>query len=114
MSRERILILDFGGQYTQLIARRVREAGVYSEILPFHASPEILTTAPPAGIVLSGGPESVADAEAPRCDHGWLDADVPVLGICYGMQLLVSELGVGGGAVQVARVRSFERRSRGW
>ncbi len=108
MSRERILILDFGGQYTQLIARRVREAGVYSEILPFHASPEILTTAPPAGIVLSGGPESVADAEAPRCDHGWLDADVPVLGICYGMQLLVSELG---GAVEPSRWREYGRSS---
>ncbi len=108
MSRQRILILDFGGQYTQLIARRVREAGVYSEILPFHASPEILANDPPAGVVLSGGPESVADAEAPRCHRDWLQAEVPVLGICYGMQLLVSELG---GRVEPSRWREYGRSS---
>ena len=108
MSRQRILILDFGGQYTQLIARRVREAGVYSEIVPFHASPDILDTDTPAGVVLSGGPESVADPEAPRCHRRWLEAEVPLLGICYGMQLLVSELG---GAVEPAKWREYGRSS---
>jgi len=108
MSRQRILILDFGGQYTQLIARRVREAGVYSEILPFQASPEILDTDAPAGVVLSGGPESVADAEAPRCHPAWLEARVPVLGICYGMQLMVSELG---GTVEPSSRREYGRSS---
>jgi GMP synthase (glutamine-hydrolysing) len=86
-----LLILDFGSQYTQLIARRVRELGVYCEILPCNAPP----SRPPGlcGIVLSGGPSSVYDADAPPFDDRWLAAGVPVLGVCYGMQLLTHRLG---------------------
>jgi len=93
MSRQRILILDFGSQYTQLIARRVREAKVYSEIVPYHVDPEVLERDPPGGVILSGGPDSVSDPGAPRCDPAWLQPPVPVLGICYGMQLMVHETG---------------------
>ena len=97
-----ILILDFGSQYTQLIARRVRELGVYCEIHPCTLAPgprEGLV-----GIVLSGGPSSVYDADAPPFDSGWLDLGVPVLGICYGMQLLTHRLG---GEVRPAHSREY-------
>jgi GMP synthase (glutamine-hydrolysing) len=103
--RQRILILDFGSQYTQLIARRVREARVYSEVVPYHASAELLDD-PPAGVILSGGPESVADPEAPRCDPAWLQPPVPVLGICYGMQLMVQDRG---GRVVPSNSREYGR-----
>ena len=102
---QRVLILDFGGQYTQLIARRIRDAGVYSEILPYHASPQALAQKP-AAIVLSGGPDSVADPQAPACDAGWLRAPVPILGICYGMQLMVQEAG---GEVRPSSSREYGR-----
>ena len=105
MHRQKILILDFGAQYSQLIARRVREAKVYSEIVPFNASPAILDD-PPNGIILSGGPESVADPDAPRCDPAWLDPPVPLLGICYGMQLMMQE---GGGQVTASERREYGR-----
>jgi GMP synthase (glutamine-hydrolysing) len=85
--------LDFGSQYTQLIARRLRELSVYSEVLPFNTPIDTLTAKRPAGIILSGGPQSVSEALAPRCDAGIVQAGVPVLGICYGMQLLASMLG---------------------
>ena len=100
----RILILDFGGQYTQLIARRVREAGVYSEILPYDASAAAIREFDPAGIILSGGPESVAAQDAPRADDAVFAAGVPILGICYGMQAIAAKFG---GVVESAEHREF-------
>jgi GMP synthase (glutamine-hydrolysing) len=101
---ERILVVDFGGQYTQLIARRVREVGVYSEILPWDASPEAIAEVAPKGIILSGGPESVAAAGSPQINDALLAAGAPVLGICYGMQALAAKLG---GAVASADHREY-------
>ena len=103
---ERILILDFGSQYTQLIARRVREAKVYCEIFPFNAGIEKRQAFRPKGIILSGGPSSVYDAGAPLIDKPHLDLGVPVLGICYGMQLLTH---VQGGVVAKSQKREFGR-----
>ena len=88
MDRDTILILDFGSQYTQLIARRLRELQVYSEILPPGTRRAALAARRPRGIVLSGGPDSVHDKGAPRCDRGVFELGVPVLGVCYGMQLM--------------------------
>jgi len=89
----RILILDFGAQYTQLIARRVRELGVYCEILPWDAGDEAVRAFGARGIILSGGPESVTDAEPPRAPEAVFRQGVPVLGICYGMQTMAAQLG---------------------
>jgi GMP synthase (glutamine-hydrolysing) len=89
----RILILDFGSQYTQLIARRVREAGVYCEIFPYDSVEEGLSKGLPAGIILSGGPETVTVDQAPVVDKQVFELGVPVLGICYGMQTMVAQLG---------------------
>ncbi len=91
--REAILILDFGSQYTQLIARRVREARVYSEILPFNADWSEIESRRPKGIILSGGPESVLDEGSPRPDPRIYDYPAPLLGICYGLQLLAQQYG---------------------
>jgi len=85
---QNVIILDFGSQYTQLIARRIREAGVYSEIQPFNLDLEALQQLQPAGIILSGGPASVCDQGSPGLNPAVLELGVPVLGICYGMQLL--------------------------
>ncbi len=93
MERETIVILDFGSQYTQLIARRLRESQVYSEILPPGTSAESISTRRPKGIVLSGGPDSVHQRRAPRCDARIFALGVPVVGICYGMQLMSHLLG---------------------
>ncbi len=94
MHHETILILDFGSQYTQLIARRVREQGVYCEIHPFHLSPEEIAAKNPKGVILSGGPSSVTDEDAPRVAADFYDkVDAPILGICYGMQLVAIDLG---------------------
>ena len=90
---QRILILDFGSQYTQLIARRVREIGVYCEIRAFDMTAEEISEFAPKGIILSGGPESVTAAETPRAPQAVFDAGVPVLGICYGMQTMAEQLG---------------------
>jgi GMP synthase (glutamine-hydrolysing) len=90
-----ILILDFGSQYTQLIARRIREQGVYCEIRPCTDSPPKDPMPQLRGLVLSGGPSSVYDLDAPPFDEEWLDLDVPVIGICYGMQLLARHAGGG-------------------
>ncbi len=92
-SPETIVILDFGGQYTQLIARRVRQASVFSEVLPYNASMDDILACSPKGIILSGGPASVLEADAPRCDRRVFSLGVPVLGICYGMQLMAAMLG---------------------
>ncbi len=103
---EIIPILDFGSQYAQLIARRVREAGVYSELFRPTVSVEELRKLKPKGIILSGGPSSVYEANAPRCDPAIFDLGVPVLGICYGMQLGAHLLG---GEVKPAKAREFGR-----
>jgi len=93
-SHERIIILDFGSQYTQLIARRVREAGVYCEILPYSASVDEIHAREPKGLILSGGPSSVYDDDAPKPQTGLLtNPSYPVLGICYGLQLMAYGLG---------------------
>jgi GMP synthase (glutamine-hydrolysing) len=91
--QESILIVDFGSQVTQLIARRVREAGVYSEIAPFNAADEAFDRLNPKGIILSGGPASVADMGSPRAPQRFFEAGVPVLGICYGQQTMCQQLG---------------------
>jgi len=100
----RLLILDFGSQYTQLIARRVRECGVYSEIHPWDMSDEAIRAFAPAGVMLSGGPESVKLDEPPRVSHAVFELGVPVLGICYGMQTMAAELG---GKVEASSHREF-------
>ena len=91
--QELVVIVDFGGQYAQLIARRVRECGVYCEILPYVKSAEEILAKNPKAIILSGGPASVNALDAPKVDTRIFDAGIPVLGICYGMQLICSELG---------------------
>ena len=101
---EKILILDFGSQYTQLIARRLRELEVYCEILPFKATKAQILAAKPAGIILSGGPASVHEKGSPRPDKFVFEAGVPVLGICYGMQLLVE---LHGGKVVPSKKREY-------
>ena len=93
VSHQTIVVLDFGSQYTQLIARRLRELSVYSEVVPFNTPLATLRAKRPAGIILSGGPKSVSEHDAPRCDTAVVDVGVPVLGICYGMQLLTDMLG---------------------
>ena len=94
MQHETIIILDFGSQYTQLIARRVREQGVYCEIHPFHLSAEAIAAKKPKGVILSGGPSSVTDEDAPRVEPGFYhNIKAPILGICYGMQLVAIDLG---------------------
>ncbi|MBA4312465.1 MAG: GMP synthase (glutamine-hydrolyzing) [Chlorobiaceae bacterium] len=90
---ERILILDFGSQYSQLIARRVRELGVYSELQPFNLSIEKIKQLNPTGIILSGGPSSVYEPDAPHPDSNIFNLNIPVLGICYGLQIIAYQLG---------------------
>ncbi len=103
---EEVVVLDYGGQYSQLIARRVRDCGVFSELLPSHTPLEEIERRKPRGIILSGGPASVYAEGAPRLERGLLELGVPVMGICYGMQLLVHELG---GKVEEAEVGEFGR-----
>ena len=103
---ETIVVLDYGGQYAQLIARRVRECGVFSELLPHTVGAEEVARRRPKGVILSGGPASVYAREAPRLQAELLELGVPVLGICYGMQLLALELG---GSVEGAEVGEFGR-----
>ncbi|MEJ2398709.1 MAG: gamma-glutamyl-gamma-aminobutyrate hydrolase family protein, partial [Gammaproteobacteria bacterium] len=110
---DRILILDFGSQYTQLIARRVREIGVYCELHPYDMDEQALREFAPKGIILSGGPESVTLAETPRASKLVFELGVPVLGICYGMQTMASQLG---GEVETSSHREFgyaQVRARG-
>ena len=110
---DKILILDFGSQYTQLIARRVRELGVYSEIHPWDVGDEAVRAFGAKGIILSGSPESVTEANSPRAPQAVWDSGVPVLGICYGMQTMAVQLG---GKVEPGLVKEFgyaEIRARG-
>jgi GMP synthase (glutamine-hydrolysing) len=110
---DRILILDFGSQYSQLIARRVREAGVYCELHPWDTDAETVRTFAAKGIILSGGPQSVHEAETPRADPVIFDLGVPLLGVCYGMQSLAAQLG---GEVSPATHREYgyaQVRARG-
>src|SRR6478672_12010838 len=112
-SHSKILILDFGAQYTQLIARRLRETDVYCEIHPYDVGDDFVRNFGARGIVLSGGPESVTVGETPRAPAAVWNAGVPVLGICYGMQTMAAQLG---GRVEPGRVREFgyaEVRARG-
>ena len=92
-TNELILILDFGGQYNQLIARRVRECNVYSEVVPFNISLEKIKEKNPKGIIFTGGPASVYGEDSPKCAEGIFELGIPVLGICYGMQLMTHTLG---------------------
>ena len=113
MHHEKILILDFGAQYSQLIARRVREARVYCELHPFDVTESFIREFNPRGIILSGGPASAWEFGTPRAPQVVFDLGVPVLGICYGMQTMAAQLG---GKVQVGKVREFgyaEVRARG-
>ncbi|MCI8636312.1 MAG: glutamine-hydrolyzing GMP synthase [Clostridia bacterium] len=93
MKNELILILDFGGQYNQLIARRVRECNVYSEVVPYNISIEKIKEKNPKGIIFTGGPASVYGEDAPKCDKEIFELGIPILGICYGMQLMALTLG---------------------
>jgi GMP synthase (glutamine-hydrolysing) len=104
--QEQVLIIDFGSQVTQLIARRVRESGVYSEIRPYTISAEEIRAFAPKAIILSGGPASVSEKHAPRVASVVFELGVPVLGICYGQQLICSDLG---GRVEVSNHREFGR-----
>ena len=92
-NRQKIIILDFGSQYSELIARRIRETQVYSEVLSYRTSADKLREIKPQGIILSGGPNSVYDDYAPKCDPEIWNLGIPVLGVCYGMQLMVKQLG---------------------
>ncbi len=109
----KILILDFGSQVTQLIARRVRDAGVFSEVFPYDVSDEFVRNYGAAGVILSGGPNSVTEGDTPRAPAAVFELGVPVLGICYGMQTMAAQLG---GKVENGTVREFgyaEVRARG-
>ena len=110
---DKILILDFGAQYSQLIARRVREAKVYCELHPFDASDAFVREFAPRGVILSGGPASVYEDATPKAPEAVFKLGVPVLGICYGMQTMAAQLG---GQVENSKVREFgyaEVRARG-
>jgi GMP synthase (glutamine-hydrolysing) len=102
--KEIIVILDFGSQYTQLIARKIRELGVYCEIFPYNFPLKDIATLKPKGIVLSGGPRSVNEADAPVCDEGMLNLRIPILGICYGLQLISKFFG---GKVEKSMKREY-------
>ena len=102
--KETILILDFGGQYNQLIARRVRECNVYCEVHPYTMSMEKITEMNPKGIIFTGGPNSVYGENSPRCDKAIFELGIPILGICYGSQLMAYLLG---GKVETAPVSEY-------
>ena len=108
MNNELLLILDFGGQYNQLIARRVREANVYCEVVPYHTPIGKIKELAPKGIIFTGGPASVLDPKAPYCDREVFELGVPILGICYGMQLMGVMMG---GEVERADLREYGKMS---
>ncbi len=108
LNRQIIVILDFGSQYSELIARRIRETEVYSEVISYRSSAEKLASLHPKGIILSGGPNSVYAQKAPQCDPKIWDLGIPVLGVCYGMQLMVQQLG---GEVERAKRAEYGKAS---
>lgn len=108
VERQTILIIDFGSQYSELIARRIRETEVYSEVISYRTTAEKLRQIKPKGIILSGGPNSVYDTGAPHCDPEIWNLGIPVLGVCYGMQLMVQQLG---GLVQRAKIAEYGKAS---
>src|SRR5271155_2255664 len=105
-AHDKLLIVDFGSQFTQLIARRVREAGVYCEIVPFQSAERAFAEMKPKAVILSGGPASVPDADSPRAPQAIFEGGVPVLGICYGQMAMAEQLG---GAVESGHHREFGR-----
>src|SRR5216117_3664414 len=105
-AHDKILIVDFGSQVTQLIARRVREVGVYSEIVPFQKAEQAFREMKPKAVILSGGPESVHEEGSPRAPQLIFDSGVPVLGICYGQMTMAAQLG---GEVEGGHAREFGR-----
>jgi len=104
MDRELVLVVDFGGQYNQLIARRVRENHVYCEIVPYTVSSDKIKEMAPKGIIFTGGPNSVYGENAPKIDEEIFNLNIPILGICYGAQLMAHTLG---GAVKTAPIREY-------
>ena len=110
MKKELVLVLDFGGQYNQLIARRVRECNVYCEIVPYTMSLDEILAKKPKGIIFTGGPNSVYDETSPTYDKAIFDAGVPILGICYGCQLMAYKLG---GTVATAPVSEYGKTEVG-
>ena len=108
IDRQTIVILDFGSQYSELIARRIRETQVYSEVIAYRTTTEQLKAINPKGIILSGGPSSVYDERAPQCDPEIWNLGIPVLGVCYGMQLMVKQLG---GTVERAKLAEYGKAS---
>src|ERR1700733_5961616 len=106
MSHDFVLIVDFGSQVTQLIARRVREAGVYCEIAPYQSAAKAFEILQPKAVILSGGPASVPDADSPRAPDAIFQSGVPVLGICYGQMTMAAQLG---GEVESGHHREFGR-----
>ena len=111
MSHQTVIVLDFGGQYNQLIARRVRECGVYCEVKPYTTPLEELRAMDPIGIIFTGGPNSVYDPQSPQVDPAIFDLGVPMLGICYGCQLMAHTLG-GSGHRRPGRLRPGVRQDR--
>ncbi len=109
MKKDLVLVVDFGGQYNQLIARRVRECGVYCEIIPYNYTIEKIKEKNPKGIIFTGGPNSVYGDGAPRVSEEIFELGVPVLGICYGDQLMAHTLG---GKVSTAPVRIRKNRNK--
>jgi GMP synthase (glutamine-hydrolysing) len=104
VAHQTIIVLDFGSQFTQLIARRLRELSVYTEIVPFDTPAAEIARRTPVGIILSGGPKSVSEEGSPHCEPAVFDLGIPLLGICYGMQLMTARLG---GTVAPAPHREF-------
>ncbi|MCD8370844.1 MAG: GMP synthase (glutamine-hydrolyzing), partial [Clostridiales bacterium] len=106
MKREKIIVIDFGGQYNQLVARRVRECNVYCEIYSYWTALDKIREMNPKGIILTGGPNSCYEEGAATCDKGLFELGIPVLGLCYGAQLMMHILG---GKVSKAPVREYGR-----
>src|ERR1700739_1213883 len=109
----KILILDFGSQVTQLIARRVRDSGVFSEVFPYDVSDEFVRNYGAAGVILSGSHNSTLEGDSPRAPQAVFELGVPVLGICYGMQTMAAQLGGGGESGEVREFGCAEVRARG-
>ena len=108
MKKNIVLVLDFGGQYNQLIVRRIRDMGVYSELIPYSASVEKILSYAPSGIILTGGPNSVFSADSLIMDPEILNLGIPVLGICYGAQLIAH---LNGGVVKSAATKEYGKRT---